>query len=141
MKTVYLEGRLRNYLARRSPPQFMAKNETAQVEELSALMRALNRAAPDSGFQEWWPRVEDVLDRELKTRAWPTVHEISEASRKVGGKPDGIKQDGDRSKMSHDELGLLTEKVLPTAKRWLTIPGLAEHGRKTLEYWGEHIDA
>ena len=27
--------------------------------------------------------------------------------------------------------------ILPTARRCLTIPGLAEHGRKTLEFWGE----
>jgi hypothetical protein len=39
--------------------------------------------------------------------------------------------------LSRSELALLEDTILPTARRWLTIPGLAEHGRKTLEYWGE----
>lgn len=139
MKSAYLDGKLRNYLARRSPPQFMAKNETAQVEELAALVRAVSRAAPDSGFQEWWPRLEDALDRDLRTRAWPTVHEIGEAARKIGGNRDAAMQTGDRGKLSFDQVQLLNEKVLPTARRWLGIPGLAEHGRQTLAYWGEDV--
>ena len=44
---------------------------------------------------------------------------------------------GDKSKLSGTELGILEDKVIPTARRWLRIPGLAEHGRKTLDYWGE----
>jgi hypothetical protein len=44
---------------------------------------------------------------------------------------------GDRSKLTYDELGVLENKVLPTARRWLTIPALREHGEKTLAFWGE----
>lgn len=44
---------------------------------------------------------------------------------------------GDKMALSRDELTLLEDKILPTARRWLTIPGLAEHGRQTLAYWGE----
>lgn len=139
MKSAYLEGRLKHYLARRSPPQFMAKNDTAQAEEVAALVRAVGRAAPDSGYQEWWPRLEDALDRDLKTRAWPNVHEIMEAARKVGGRSEEAGR-GDRAKLSYDNLKALDDEILPRARKWLSIPGLAEHGRATLDYWGEEID-
>ncbi len=44
---------------------------------------------------------------------------------------------GDKSKLTHDELDLLENKILPTARKCLTIPGLADHGRQTLAHWGE----
>ena len=44
---------------------------------------------------------------------------------------------GDRSRLSADELELLENKILPTARRWLSIPGLAGHGKQTLALWGE----
>ena len=44
---------------------------------------------------------------------------------------------GDRSALSFDEQELLVSKVLPNARRWLSIPDLREHGLKTLAYWGE----
>lgn len=52
---------------------------------------------------------------------------------------DGFQpQNGNRNALSRDELYLLEDKVLPTARRWVRdIPGLAAHGRQTLAYWGE----
>ena len=45
---------------------------------------------------------------------------------------------GNRDSLSLDELYLLEETVLPTARRWVRdSPGLAERGRQTLAYWGE----
>lgn len=44
---------------------------------------------------------------------------------------------GDKSKLSYDELRILEDKILPTARKWLAIPDLADHGKQTLEYWGE----
>lgn len=45
---------------------------------------------------------------------------------------------GDRTSLTLDEHILLEQKVLPTARRWVRdIPGLADHGRQTLAYWGE----
>lgn len=44
---------------------------------------------------------------------------------------------GDRNGLSFDELRILDEQVLPTARRWLAMPGLDEHAIKTLDYWGE----
>ena len=42
-----------------------------------------------------------------------------------------------KSDLSRDELELLAMKVIPTARRWLQVPGLADSGRQTLEYWNE----
>lgn len=134
MKKQYIEGKMRDYLARRSPPNSISKNERALTDELGAILRAVVRAAPDQGFQEWWPRFEDSLDRSLKTRAWPTVYEINAASPK---RAEDTSERGQRASLSSNDLHTLETKVLPTARRWLEIPSLAEHGRQTLEYWGE----
>ena len=46
-------------------------------------------------------------------------------------------QRGDRNTLSMDERYTLEERVLPTARKWLDIPSLRDHGLKTLAYWGE----
>ena len=52
--------------------------------------------------------------------------------------PKVNKDRGDRSKLSFEKLELLENEILPTARRWVKeIPSLAEHGHKTLAYWGE----
>ena len=45
---------------------------------------------------------------------------------------------GDRTSLSYDDRVTLETRVLPTAREWLKIPGLQDHGRQTLEYWGEN---
>ena len=47
---------------------------------------------------------------------------------------------GDRNQLSPDELHILEMRVLPTARRWLSMPGLEHHARQTLAYWGEAFD-
>ena len=44
---------------------------------------------------------------------------------------------GNRQALTFDELRLLEEQVLPTARRWLGMTGLDEHAMQTLDYWGE----
>lgn len=44
---------------------------------------------------------------------------------------------GDKALLNMDERYMLETKVIPTARRWLGIKGLADHGRQTLEFWGE----
>lgn len=43
---------------------------------------------------------------------------------------------GNRGTLSFQELELLENTILPTARRWLDIPGLRDHGLATLNYWG-----
>lgn len=45
---------------------------------------------------------------------------------------------GDRSRLTFDQLQMLEEKVLPTAREWVRgNSALADHRRQTLAYWGE----
>lgn len=45
---------------------------------------------------------------------------------------------GDRSRLTLDQLQTLESQVLPTARRWVREGGaLADHGRQTLAYWGD----
>lgn len=44
---------------------------------------------------------------------------------------------GDRNSLSMEDAVILETKILPTARRWLNMPGLRDHGASTLAYWGE----
>jgi len=46
-------------------------------------------------------------------------------------------QSGNREGLSFRELEILENQVLPTARRWLKINGLRDHGVSILRYWGE----
>jgi len=47
---------------------------------------------------------------------------------------------GQRNSLSREELFTLEDVVLPTARRWAAgHTALAQHGMKTLDYWGEPI--
>lgn len=79
----------------------------------------------------------------LKTREglmfWPNAPQIRSAVaaiRRNGGEATGAKA-GDRQSLSFDEQAILEDKILPTARRWLTIPGLRDQAIRTLEFWGE----
>ena len=54
---------------------------------------------------------------------------------------DAIKTTGDRRLLNGAELAKLENDILPVARRWAkTQSNLADHGRKTLEYWGETVE-
>lgn len=44
---------------------------------------------------------------------------------------------GNREGLTFDQRDLLENQILPTARRWLRIPGLADHAKQALAYWGE----
>lgn len=70
-------------------------------------------------------------------RRRPTPGDIYGRAREAGRGGSMKDARGRRDDLSRDELFLLDSKVLPTARRWLSIPGMADHGRMTLEFWGE----
>jgi hypothetical protein len=79
----YIQGAFGRYLDRRSVPQHIAGNAAARTDEMAALFRAVMKAAPESNYQEWWPRMEDAIDSIMRTRVWPTVNEVRAAARLV----------------------------------------------------------
>lgn len=66
----------------------------------------------------------------------PTPADIREI---IGGRREGssIKQGGDKSRLSMDQRHMLETQILPTARRWLNVPDLADQAKSTLAYWGE----
>lgn len=70
-------------------------------------------------------------------RRRPSPGDVRARASAFGEAPQG---EGDRAKLTPDERALLDEKVLPTARKWLRMPGLADQGRRTLSYWGESHD-
>lgn len=44
---------------------------------------------------------------------------------------------GNRVTLTANELDLLETKILPTARRWLGVYSLRQHGIQTLRHWGE----
>ncbi len=128
------------WLQRYSPPAQIRDNQQAQQDEVDALLSVLMRSAPQSEAGTWVARVLDRLEYRMKTRAWPTKGELAEVCAELDTRPapkGDIRDKGDRAGLSRDQLYILDTKVLPTARRWLSIPGLAHHGRKTHDYWGE----
>jgi hypothetical protein len=121
-----------------SPPRGIAANEDAAGRELELLVGVFERAAikPEE-VREVFRAVKETAE----TRSWPTSKELIEAISRVRGTTK--QQDpsrGDKSKLSHDEMVLLENKILPTARRWLSMPGLDTHGIQTLDYWGESYE-
>lgn len=82
-KSDYLTRVFSGYLDRRSVPQHLHGKDAAQADEFSALIRSVVKCAPESNYQEWWPRMEDAIDSIMRTRVWPTVNEIRGAARLV----------------------------------------------------------
>ena len=86
--------------------------------------------------------IERACERYLRNqpRRRPTpgdIRAICEARQET--KSDSAAPRGSRAALTYDQLDLLESKVLPTARKWLGIPGLEDFGRDTLAYWGEKI--
>lgn len=84
------------------------------------------------------PAIDNACRRYLhnQPRRRPTPGDIRAAAQAFGKNTSEAKN-GAKAELTRDDLHILETKMLPTARRWLSIPDLADHGRKTLEYWGE----
>lgn len=74
---------LEDWLLRYSPPKEMAKSDKAVQAEINAMFDALSRIGPNQGYSEWIERTLAEMDQRMKTRAWPTVREMSDAAKHV----------------------------------------------------------
>lgn len=89
----FLTERITGYLERKAPPRNLSPK--AQADEMAALIRCFMRFAPKEGFEDWWPRFEDRLDEDAKTRAWPNAGEIKSAAMAVRGPSSKRISEGD----------------------------------------------
>lgn len=136
LKTIEITKTFSRWLERYSPPLAIRDKPQAMQDEVDTLVRVLMRGAPSEGVGRWAERVLERVSERMTTRAWPTAGEIAVAVRGHGGKSDSASR-GERGNLSRDELYTLETRVLPTARRWLGIPGLREHAEKTMAHWGE----
>ena len=84
LRMTYLNGKLFSLCGpdgRLVPPLRMGQQ--AQADELAALGRALDRLAPASGYEAWWPRFEDALMGAATTRAWPLIGDVERAAKSL----------------------------------------------------------
>ncbi|MDP5216711.1 hypothetical protein Q5Y75_05730 [Ruegeria sp. 2205SS24-7] len=82
-RETFLTQKITGYLDRKSPPRNLGAR--AQADEMQSLVRCFMRYAPRDRFEEWWPRFEDRLDEDAKTRAWPTAGEVKAAATAIAG--------------------------------------------------------
>lgn len=78
-RTEDIATRFNEWLDRYSPPRHMADNERALQAEVNALLHPILRFAPKSGWGQWLDGTLASLDAKMKTRAWPTVSEVTSA--------------------------------------------------------------
>lgn len=71
------------WLERYSPPRDMRENAKACQAEADALLRMFTKFAPHSGVAPWCREALDLLDEQMKTRAWPTVNELGAVCRNL----------------------------------------------------------
>lgn len=70
---------LRRWLERFSPPASIKDNPRAAQDSADALLRILLKYAPPADYVPWAHRALDQTEAQMKTRAWPTVHELGAA--------------------------------------------------------------
>lgn len=94
---------------------------------LEAIERACSVYAQD--HQHRPPKVSDIVRRAETKTGGARAPDPQGVATKAGA--------GDRTRLSAEERRALEEQLLPQARRWLTVPGLADHGRRFLAFWGE----
>lgn len=143
-----LAATLDRWLVRFFPPKNIAKNETAIADEKRSLLGPLLAYAPETDPGPWAERVLDKLEYQLTGRYWPTKAEVAKAclalrdpgqAKQVSGHTPSR---GDRSALSRDQLAKLESDLIPIWREWVASgSSLADHARKSLEFWGEPVTA
>jgi len=68
-----------DWLQRYTPPRAIAGKADIMQKETDSLIKVLTRNAPTEGYLGWLEDVLEKLAASMKTRAWPTVNEITTA--------------------------------------------------------------
>lgn len=126
---MWIAGRIETLLSHYYQPDNPAEVRDGALDDWVEILSPISQPAIEHACSSW-------LRDEPRRR--PTPGDIR--SRARGYSSDPGKTQGDRSKLSFDQLVLLEDKVLPTARRWLGIPGLRDHAEQTLAYWGEKFE-
>lgn len=93
------------------PPRGMGQQ--AQADELAALGRALDRLAPSTAYEAWWPRFEDALMSAATTRAWPLIGDVERAAKSVRET-----EQASRAAASRSDPGLEPAHIYAMVEEW-----------------------
>jgi hypothetical protein len=83
MRDAEIKSIFMSWLERYSPPRNMNDNPSACQAEASALLRIFAKFAPHVNVAAWCREATDLLDEQMKTRAWPTVNEVGAVCRNL----------------------------------------------------------
>lgn len=127
-----------------SKHQGLRDNPKAAAIEADLIAEAMTEAGATSVS-----RVRAIFTRLKKKDGltfWPSsqqIHAAAKALRQEASTSKGktVSTGGDRSALTFDEQQVLHDHILPTARRWLHIPGLRQHAEQTLEFWGETVES
>jgi hypothetical protein len=128
VRLAYLGNQLSRFLSRYEAPAMLTGQP--RDDEVAALVRALDRAAPTTDYDAWWARFEDVLAENLRARSWPTVRDVAQAAQKMPrtartaqATPPGDAENGDQAQLRTWLAG-----KQHCAEHLITVPALATLG-------------
>ena len=126
----WISGRIETLLSHYFQPDNPAEVMEAALDDWVDALSPFSRIA-----------IEQACAKYLRDqpRRRPTPGDIRSKVREPSNQEAMKRQRGNKSDLTFDELDLLENKILPRARSWLTIPSLADHGKHTLEYWGETV--
>jgi len=75
-RTKILSEILGRWLEMFTPPASIKGNPRASQDAADSLLRVILKFAPQTDYAPWARRVLDEAEYQMKTRAWPTVHEL-----------------------------------------------------------------
>lgn len=78
-RTTAIAEIFRRWLERFTAPASIKGNGRAMQDAADALLRVLLKFAPHEDYEPWTRRALDAAEWQMKTRAWPTVHELGAA--------------------------------------------------------------
>lgn len=124
-----------------SPVESMRDNPEALAKEMATITAVLSRdqatvSQIEAAFQH--------IKQSSHSRAWPTAAMVFDALKHIKrskvSEPLSGGVSGDRFKLSGSERSTLEGDLIPSARRWLRMyPGLRNHAKATLQYWGEPL--
>lgn len=123
----WIVGRIKTLLSHYPGPSVAPEVEREAMKDWLRMLAGFSQQDIEHGCAAW-------LRHQPRRRPTPGDIRAMAAEHGKAKKPEGR---GDRSTLSRDELEILETRTIPLAREWLKIPGLAEHGRAFLDYWGE----
>lgn len=76
VRTADISKMLSRFLERYTPPQAIRDKPNLMQDEAEGLLRTLLKFAPQYDYAGWISAALDQLEYQMKTRSWPTKHEL-----------------------------------------------------------------